>query len=172
MKEMISISEQLKQRRLDRGLSLSELARLADTSPATLSRYEHGWTRFETSTLRKLAMALGCELRVDLLPFEARSPGKMTRPEAINRLQRLFWDCDLDENELIIHPVWVVERVLEYGQLEDTAILQELMGRRCFLETVSRSRLSQKTREFWNQMLKKEGMPCTKRSYRNESWNY
>jgi transcriptional regulator with XRE-family HTH domain len=168
MKEMVSISEQLKQRRLDCGLSLSELARRADTSPATLSRYENGWTRFETSTLRKLAMALGCELRVDLVPFEARSPGKMTRTEAIKRLQRLFWDSDLNEDELENHPVWVVERMLEYGNLEDTMILQVLMGRHRFLETVSLSRLSPKTREFWNQMLKKEGMPCTKRSYRNE----
>jgi len=172
MKEMISISEQLKQRRRDRKLSLSELARLADTSPATLSRYENGWTRFETSTLKKLAMALGCELRLDLVPFEVGSPQKLTRPEAIKRLQRFFWDCNFDEEELKNHPVWVVERILEYGKLEDTMLLQELMGRRCFIETVSRSRLSQKTREFWNQMLIKEGMPCTKRSYRNESWNY
>ncbi len=171
MKEMVSISEQLKQRRLDRGLSLSELARRADTSPATLSRYENGWTRFETSTLRKLAMALGCELLVDLVPLEARSTGKITRHEAIKRLQRLFWDCDFDEGELKNHPVWVVERVLEYGQLEDTEILRDLMGHHRFLEIVSRSRLSPKTEEFWNQMLKKEGMPCTKRSYRNESWN-
>jgi len=172
MKEMVSISEQLKQRRRDRGLSLSELARRADTSTATLSRYENGWTRFETSTLRKLAMALGCELRIDLVPLEARSTGGVTRHEAIKRLRRLFWDCDLDEGELKNHPVWVVERVLEYGKLEDTTILQVLMGRHRFLEIVSQSRLSPKTREFWDQMLKKEGMPCTKRSYRNEHLNY
>ncbi len=109
---------------------------------------------------------------MDLVPIVVHSRQTLNRPEAIKRLRRLFWDCDLDEEELKNHPVWIMERILEYGQLEDTETLQELMGRRRFLEIVSRSRLSPKTREFWDQMLAKEGMSCTKRSYRNMSWNY
>ena len=41
------ISRQLRARREEIGLSLAQLARRADTSAATLSRYETGWSRFE-----------------------------------------------------------------------------------------------------------------------------
>jgi len=83
MKRKLTISQQLRRRRKALGLSLSEVARRADTSPATLSRYENGWTRFETYTLRKLAAALESTLRVEfvsLLPSSARtSPAALCR---------------------------------------------------------------------------------------------
>jgi len=57
-----TVSAQLRRRRQERGVSLGRLARRANTSVATLSRCENGWTRFELQTLEKLAAALDCRL--------------------------------------------------------------------------------------------------------------
>ena len=167
-----TVSEQLKRRRLALGLSLSKVARRAGTSAATLSRYEHGWTRFETYTLRKLALALDCDLDITLSPKGKREPRARTAREVAKRLRRLFWDHPLRADDVDKHPVWVVERVLEYGTLADLDALRDLMGRRAFLAAVaSARRLSPKTRNFWRHMLAMEGIPCTKKYSRNTAWN-
>ncbi len=172
MKMNLSISEKLRKRRHERTLSLTELARLADTSPATLSRYENGWTRFEVSTLRKLAAALGCRLKIELEPIEGLNRPDINKDEIIDGLNRLFWDCDFNSEVLEEYPVWVVERVLELGKLEDVHNLQILMGRSLFLESVQRTtRLSGKAVAFWNSILRKEGMECMKKSSRQAAWN-
>lgn len=171
MKNELSISEKLRNRRLERGFSLTELARLADTSPATLSRYENGWTRFEVSTLRKLAMTLGCRLSIEFLPSEASNKEDIRESELINELKRLFWDSDFNSGILDKYPAWAVKRVLESGQLKDVHALQILMGRDLFLESVLKiTRLSPKTMVFWNNILKKEGMACMKKSSRKTAW--
>lgn len=170
MRSEDTLSSRLKQRRSRLGLSLAEVARRADTSPATLSRYENGWTRFETYTLKKLAMALGCDLAIDLRPVRSNR----FRPGAeavVAQLKRLFWDRPLTTRDLRQYKGWLVERVLEYGALRDIEILREFMGRRAFAETVaSRVRLSPRTRSFWRQVLEKEGVACTKKSFRNTAW--
>ena len=53
MRSTLTISRQLRDRRQQLGLSLTQLARRADTSAPTLSRYENGWSRFEVATLQK-----------------------------------------------------------------------------------------------------------------------
>lgn len=165
-----TISGQLFRRRSEMGLSLSDVARRAGTSPATLSRYEHGWTRFETYTLRKLAVALGCELSVRLLPRAAATP---PLPLGVDRLKRLFWDHPLTEEDVETRTVWVMERVLEYGALEDIHVLQRRLGKARFLRTVAAAgRVSPRTRNFWRQMLAMEGLSCTRKYSRNTAWNY
>ena len=166
-----SISEQLRRKRLELGLSLSEVARRAGTSAATLSRYEHGWTRFETYTLRKLALALDCNLEIALSPKVRSRPSACNARDVVSRIRRLFWDHALTTDDIERHPVWVVERVLEYGRLDDVAMLRDLMGRRAFLTAVaSASRTSPVTRNFWQHMLNMEGIPCTKKYSRNTAW--
>jgi transcriptional regulator with XRE-family HTH domain len=167
------LSRQLKRRRRQAGLSLSQLARRADTSAATLSRYENGWARFEIYTLRKLATALGCRLAVRLEP-QSRPPGKaVRRAEAVRQLKRLFWDHDLRGQDFDEHGQWVLERVLEYGSLPDVRLLMNLMGRERFLEGVRRARFqSVKTEEFWRSMLRKEGIPCTKKRSPAAAWSF
>lgn len=169
MTKQETISAQLLRRRSELGLSLSDVARRAGTSPATLSRYEHGWTRFETYTLRKLAAALGCELSIRFVPKVAdASPG----PSGMDNLKRLFWDHPLVEEDLEIHTVWVTERVLEYGSLEDVHILQRRLGKDRFLHAAAAAeRVSLRTRNFWRQMLEMEGMTCTRKYSRNTAWN-
>ncbi len=165
-----SVSEKLKKRRLEVGLSLSQLARRANTSVATLSRYENGWQRFELYTLRKLATALGCRLRVDLEPMETSSPKRRRASSGIRELQRLFWDRRLRSRDLDEYPLWVLERVLEYGSLEDVRSLATRMGQKRFLETVAQVRFkSARTENFWHLILEREGISCTKRFSRKEA---
>ena len=116
---------------------MSEVARRAGTSAATLSRYEHGWTRFETSTLRKLALALDCDLEITFSPKVRRKPSARRAREVAKRLSRLFWDHPLTAGDLDAHRIWVVERVLEYGTLDDIDMLRDLMGRQAFLAAVA-----------------------------------
>jgi len=163
------ISRQIHERRKQLGLSLAQFARRVNTSPATLSRYENGWTRFEVYTLRKLATALGCDLVVKLEPKAHRTdPPK--RPKVVQRLRRLFWDQSLTARHLEENPMWVVERVLEYGNLEDVHHLVLYLGRNTFLGHVSGARFSSdRTRVFWQQILSREGMTCTRKYSREEA---
>lgn len=168
----LSISDQLRQRRRELGLSLADVARRAGTSAATLSRYENGWTRFETYTLRKLALALNCELEIVLSPKASSKRPKSSSIPNIRNLSRLFWDHPFSPEDVDKHTVWVVERVLEFGSLSDIALLREYMGKQRFLEVIaSTQRLSPKTATFWNNMLHIEGISCTKKYSRNTAWN-
>jgi len=162
MKPLDPISQQLRDRRRERGLSLAQVAARSGTSAATLSRYENGWTRFEVYTLRKLAAALGCELSVTVTPRER--PARPEPEDVVARLGRLFWDRRLEVRHLEHNTTWVVERVLEYGGLEDIHMLVGLLGRDGFLDRVSEARFSSdRTRVFWDEILAREGVPCTRR---------
>jgi transcriptional regulator with XRE-family HTH domain len=158
-----SISHQIRARRRELGLSLSQLARRVDTSPATLSRYESGWTRFEVYTLRKLATALDCELVVELRP-KHRDRRRLKPSEVVLGLRRLFWDRPLEEIHLRENTLWVIERVIEYGNLDDVRTLVAFIGRQVFLGHAAEARFSSdRTRVFWHEMLSREGIPCTRR---------
>ena len=166
----LSISEALKRRRQELGLSLTQLARRANTSAATLSRYEHGWRRFEVYTLEKLAAALGCRLRIDLEPRKSPAPRNGDRAAVARRLSRLFWDRPLQVRHFREYPSWVVQRVLEYGNLDDVHALIHVFGQRQFLEEVAGVRFSSaRTESLWREILKKEGVSCTQKSSRDNA---
>lgn len=160
---MLSISEQIRRRRLELGLSLSAVARRADTSSSTLSRYENGWARFEVQTLHKLATALDCDLQIALRPRSSTRVNPPDRATTTKQLSRLFWDRRLKPKDIDTHTIWVVERVLEYGQLDDIHILHDYLGRAAFLAAVQEARFhSAKTKNFWEQILEHEGLSCTR----------
>lgn len=171
MDRVWDISQQIGARRKRLGLSLRQLARRANTSPATLSRYENGWSRFEVSTLRKLATALDCDLVVKLQP-RPRWVEQPTAQDVVQQIERLFWDQDLIPNHLDEYPYWVVERVLEYGSLGDIRILTAFFGREVFLDLIRQARLSSdRTRVFWQRVLEREGITCTRKFFREEASN-
>lgn len=156
----MDLSLALKNRRRQLGLTLTQLARRVRTSPATISRYESGWNRFELYTLQKLASALGCSLRIELEPI--RRQGSPALPAvAVARLGRLFWDKPLQEADLVGHPRWVIQRVLEFGTLPDVRILVQLLGKAKVLEEAGSIRFrSPKTSAFWSSLRELEGGPC------------
>jgi transcriptional regulator with XRE-family HTH domain len=169
MNALWDISRQIGARRRDRGLSLTQLARRAHTSPATLSRYENGWSRFEVSTLRKLATALDCDLVVKLEP-RRRETTNLSDHQVVEQIRRLFWDVPLTPQHLEEYSLWVVERVLAYGNLNDVRMLADFIGRRAFLKLASEARFSSdRTRAFWRQVLEREGMTCTRKFSREEA---
>ncbi|MBN1283454.1 MAG: helix-turn-helix transcriptional regulator [Proteobacteria bacterium] len=166
-----SLSGEIRKRRQELGLSLADLARRVGTSAAAISRYEGGWQRFEVETLRKIAVALGCRLNIDLKPVELRRK-RVSAGIAAAQLKGLFWDHDLTAGDFKRHPRWITERVLEYGSLEDVRTLVALMGRHVFLKLVAESRLTTgRTERFWRAMLEMEGVECTKRSFQRGAWH-
>jgi transcriptional regulator with XRE-family HTH domain len=169
MDRLWDISRQIGARRKRLGLSLSQLARRANTSSATLSRYENGWSRFEVSTLRKLATALDCDLIVELRP----RPRWVEEPSieyVVQQIGRLFSDQELNISHLEENPLWVVEHVLEVGGLGDIRILTAFYGRERLLSLAAEARFScNRTAEFWRQVLEREGVTCTRRSFREEA---
>ena len=169
MSELSVVSKQIRARREELELSLAQLARRADTSAATVSRYESGWARFEVYTLRKLATALGCELVISFHPKD-RPSNPPPPSDVVRKLRRLFWDQPLRVEHLEENPLWVVERVVEFGDLDDVRLLVGYLGRERFLQNVAEARFSsEKTRVFWQQILAREGVPCTTRSFRDEA---
>lgn len=155
-----SISAKLRARRTALRLSQGELARRAGTSVATVSRYEGGWDRFEVYTLRKLAACLGCTLDIRLSPVTARRPAPSPR-KVVSALRRLFWDRTLTVDVLQRFPQWVLERVLEFGNLEDVTMLIAFMGRNRFVAGARRANWqSPRTRAFWLTILGEDNT-CT-----------
>lgn len=169
MKTSEDIGQSLRRLRRARGWTLAELARRAGTSAPTVHRYEGGWRRFEVTTLRKLATALGCRLIVRLEP--PATPGRrVAGPVLWRRIDRLFWDRRPLSTDLARYPHWVVQRVLEYGSLADIESLWRFYGKEQFLDLVAGVHFSSaKTRRFWQLMLEQEGRPCTRRFSREEA---
>ena len=68
----------------------------------------------------------------------------------------------------------MVERVLEYGNLNDVRILADFIGRDVLLRLAREARFSsERTRKFWQQVLEREGMTCTRKLSRDaaaSSW--
>jgi transcriptional regulator with XRE-family HTH domain len=160
------MSSSIRERRLQLGLTLSQLARRVRTSAATISRYESGWHRFELFTLQKLASALGCRLRVQLEPIN-RSVSTMASEAPTDRIQRLFWDKPLEDADFTHYPRWVIQRVLDLGSLMDVRVLIGRMGKDKFLQEVGAIRFSSdKAQAFWRMMLEFEGIKCTRESSR------
>ena len=171
VEKLWNISRQIGARRKRLGLSLSQLARRVNTSPATLSRYENGWSRFEVSTLRKLATALDCDLVVELRP-RPRWVEQPAPETVVQHIEHLFWDQKLTTDHLEERPLWVVEHVLEYGILGDVRILTAFFGREGLLRLMSQARFpSDRTQVFWQQILEREGVTCTKKPSREGAEN-
>jgi hypothetical protein len=58
----------------------------------------------------------------------------------LRKLNRLFWDRGLRKRDLEEYPLWVLERVLEHGSLEDVRIIAARMGHKWFLDNVAQVR--------------------------------
>ncbi len=62
----VELQATLRQRRIERGITLSELARRLNTSKSTLSAWEKGLAEPRSRGLVRWASALGVEVRVEI----------------------------------------------------------------------------------------------------------
>ena len=156
------IGTQIRRLRKERGLTLSDLAQLADTSAPTMHRYESGWDRFELNTLRKIAAGLGATLEVRLIPsLKILSPGKSGPEEILTLVAPLFWDHKLQVSDLERHPEWILGRVLMFGSLNQVRAVRRYYGDPAILKAVRRREVDSRPRNYWELIL--EG-PCIPRS--------
>lgn len=75
------IAAEVAQRRLDWGLSQSELAELCGTTQSAIARLERGARPPRIDTLWRIANALDCQLTVELLPRTRQPKGTKTTEE-------------------------------------------------------------------------------------------
>lgn len=146
--------------RRQQGWSLAELAQRAGTSAPSLHRYEGGWDRFQISTLRKIARALGARLEVRLVPgtFEAsqKQPKRLSAQRLVRLLGPLFWEQKLTVAELKRYPEWVVRRVLMFGDRSQVAAVRHYFGARVLRCAADHRAVDPRTRNYWNLMLRAE----------------
>lgn len=154
----LPIGVQIRSLREERGWTLAELAARAGTSASALHRYESGWDRFELATLRRLARALEARLEVSLEVSLEAEPGRARegkpRAEALVRLlEPLFWDHELEAGDLEAHPLWVLRRVLIYGDRRQVAASRRFFGDEAIRAAVAHRETDERTRNFWTLVL-------------------
>jgi hypothetical protein len=73
----------------------------------------------------------------------------LTQPLHANFTRSLFWDVDPETIDFRKHRRWVVQRVLEYGRLEDWRVIRELYTLDGVVEAAQQARtLDPKARAF------------------------
>lgn len=150
-----TIGHQIRRLREARGWTLSHLARRAGTSAPALHRYEGGWDRFELTTLRQIASALGARLEVRLVPVRRGSPvsRRPSRRTLVKSLSPLFWDRELLERDLEEYEGWVISRVLVFGNGEQAAAVRRYFGDEAILRALERRDIDSRTRNYWKQVF-------------------
>lgn len=155
--EATILGSRIRQLRKERGWSLAELARRTGTSAPTIHRYEGGWDRFELATLRKIAAALAVRVEVRLVsPAEPRRSQPHSPRQVVRILGPLFWDRDLEEDDLLRYPEWVLERVLVFGGRREVQVAREYFGESAIRDTLKRRGVDDRTRNYWKLVLGEE----------------
>lgn len=97
-------------------------------------------------------------------------------PQAFRFTTNLFWDVDPEVIDFHKHRRWVVQRVLEYGRMEDWYVILELYGLDGIVEAARQARtLDPKALAF---ICLISGKPedsfrcCTTKSYTRMHWAY
>jgi bacterioferritin (cytochrome b1) len=89
--------------------------------------------------------------------------GSVRKPEVIAKLRQsreasmipdrfraLFWDVDIERIQIKKHARYIIERILEYGDLDSIYWLQRVFSGQTILDVLSESRkISQKSRNLW-----------------------
>ncbi len=93
-------------------------------------------------------------------------------------LRGLFWDAAPDTVDVIAHRDFILDRVLEYGDIAAVRWAEQTYGTaglRAYFRTRGGRRLSAKTRAFWSAMLGLDDNVCTPKSLpptNNPLWPY
>lgn len=147
------IGLQIRQLRERRGMTLQQLAERAGTSASALHRYEAGWDRFEVATLRRIATALGAHLDVRLIAEESLETEKPGAKSVVDKIGPLFWDKRLTDDDLTSFPLWVLGRVLAFGNADQVCSARSYFGDALIRAAVRQRGMDPRTRAYWNLML-------------------
>jgi len=64
--------------------------------------------------------------------------------------RKYFWDCNFNELSLDEYPKFILERVLNYGTLQDIQWIKWQVGEKYFQQIATQSRrLDNKTLNYW-----------------------
>ena len=151
----LTLGQQIRVLRQQRGWTLAQLAERAGTSAPTLHRYENGWYRFELETLRRIGAALDARLDVRLVPgaSQRRAPRHVSAAALAKTFAPLFWDRELRESDLAEYPGWVLERVLTSGSHVQVRAARAFFGDRAIGRAARRRGVDRRTREYWRLIL-------------------
>lgn len=70
------------------------------------------------------------------------------------QFKKYFWDCDFENLNLKQYSFFIIERVLNYGNIESIRWLLLNVDEEALLEVVRKSRnIDKKTRNYWKIML-------------------
>lgn len=68
--------------------------------------------------------------------------------------RKYFWDCDFEKITLESHPIFITERLLNYGDDQTLKWLLDRIDKNDLKNVVNKSRnLDKKTRNYWNILL-------------------
>jgi transcriptional regulator with XRE-family HTH domain len=148
------IGRQIRQLRRSFGWSLAILAKRAGTSATALHRYETGWDRFEIATLRRIASALDAQLEIRLVKKKNKpQTGKIKPDTLVKLLSPLFWDRGLTRDDLHEYPLWVANRAMMFGNLNQVRVARDFFGDDVFKKAVNMRGVDERTRNYWNLIL-------------------
>jgi hypothetical protein len=85
---------------------------------------------------------------------------------------RYFWDVDPAQLDVVQYSTYVIERLLEYGDLPAVRWMLEAFPREAIVQALQRSRaLSRRSANFWAIYLnvEEESVPCLSKPSRRES---
>jgi hypothetical protein len=74
----------------------------------------------------------------------------------VRTLAPLFWDRDLEIDDLRRYPEWVLERVLAFGGRREVKVAREYFGDSAIRNTMKRRGVDDRTRNYWRLMLGEE----------------
>lgn len=155
------IGAQIRALRVDRGLTLEDVAGRAGTSAPSLHRYEAGWDRFRLDTLERIAGALGADLEVRLVARKQGDDAVLSAGRLVRLLAPLFWDKELEVSDLEQHPGWVLERALVFGNRAQARAARRFFGDEAVAASLERRGVDARTRNFWRLVLEGECTPAS-----------
>jgi len=99
----------------------------------------------------------------------------MTIKDFLSVNNSLFWDVDINTLTFPLHDDFVIERILEKGDLESVKSLIDIFGIKKIKNTVKNtSNISNKTALFWSKILnlEKDEIKCLKIQSRIRQLNF
>lgn len=105
--------------------------------------------------------------------------GQLPLPRSVpNQLHQFFWDVDAQKLDPSQHPLFVINRLLDKGNLEAVRWVRRNFPEDLIVKTIKTRRdFSPKTANFWSQYyhIPKEEIKCMQepyRSLRQQLWPY